>query len=274
MTGAPGAGGDVRRMHLAVQLPGAGGAAGAVEGADGGGGGRPTAALDFGAYARLARTAERGLFDFLLAAPAGRGPEPFTVLNALAGATESIGLALVTPPDRCGPDELARRIALLDRLSAGRAGGPVVACAAGFAPGPSAQGRPVLIREQGGTEPAEVVLAGARGLARPGAIVLARLDFTRGGAADFPALGEPGDRARPDDPRAAAAALALAVRLDAPVQSGALDGYVLLPDAAAGGRALDAFVELVVPLLQHRGSLRTAYRGTTLREHLGLPLPA
>jgi hypothetical protein len=33
---------------------------------------------------------------------------------------------------------------------------------------------------------------------------------------------------------------------------------------------LDEFVEKVVPLLQERGSFRTEYRGTTLREHLGL----
>jgi hypothetical protein len=45
---------------------------------------------------------------------------------------------------------------------------------------------------------------------------------------------------------------------------------VLVPDAAARGRGLDAFVARVVPLLQGRGSLRTAYRGTTLRDHLGL----
>jgi hypothetical protein len=30
----------------------------------------------------------------------------------------------------------------------------------------------------------------------------------------------------------------------------------------------------VVPLLQRRGLFRTAYTGTTLREHYGLPWPA
>jgi len=29
----------------------------------------------------------------------------------------------------------------------------------------------------------------------------------------------------------------------------------------------------VIPLLQHRGLFRTAYAGTTLREHYGLPRP-
>ena len=36
---------------------------------------------------------------------------------------------------------------------------------------------------------------------------------------------------------------------------------------------LDEFVDRVVPLLQERGSLRTEYEGTTLRENLGLPVP-
>ncbi|MCU1664762.1 MAG: F420-dependent methylene-tetrahydromethanopterin reductase, partial [Pseudonocardia sp.] len=33
---------------------------------------------------------------------------------------------------------------------------------------------------------------------------------------------------------------------------------------------LDEFADTVVPLLQERGSFRTDYEGTTLREHLGL----
>ena len=36
---------------------------------------------------------------------------------------------------------------------------------------------------------------------------------------------------------------------------------------------LDRFVDEVVPLLQERGSFRTEYEGTTLREHLGLAQP-
>lgn len=277
MTGAVGEGGGVRQMHLAVQLPrypGPGGGArdraGAREGIGareriggaartGGARERRSSALDFGGYARLARTAERGLFDFLLLPTGIPGPEPVTVLNALAGVTERLGLVATAGPDGYEPDRLARGIAALDRLSAGRAGGPAVAVPTpGREPGP--QGAPVVIREEGGAEPAEVVLAASRGLARPGVKVLARFDFTREGFAE-------GDLAEAD------AALALAGRLDAPVQSGALDGYVLLPDPAVGGRGLDAFVERVVPLLQQRGSLRTAYRGSTLREHLGLPFP-
>jgi hypothetical protein len=44
----------------------------------------------------------------------------------------------------------------------------------------------------------------------------------------------------------------------------------MFPTVPAG---LDDFVELVVPELQRRGIFRTAYTGTTLREHLGLPGP-
>ena len=38
-------------------------------------------------------------------------------------------------------------------------------------------------------------------------------------------------------------------------------------------RALDDFVDLVIPELQRRGLFRTAYEGRTLRENLGLPYP-
>ncbi|MDX6354637.1 MAG: hypothetical protein QOF98_1540, partial [Streptomyces sp.] len=205
-----------------------------------------------------ARAAERGLFDFLLVVEGadGRGPEPLTVLNALAGVTEHIGLAAAVSTAGREPRQLVRRFAALDQLSAGRAGGPAAVVSRLAAPR-SEQSRPVVIQED--ADPAaEVVLAAARGRTRPGVKVLARFEFTLTGEADPEASPE-------DDP-----AYALADRLDGPVRSGALDGYVLVPDAAARGRGLDAFVARVVPLLQGRGSLRTAYRGTTLRDHLGL----
>ncbi|MEU6702641.1 NtaA/DmoA family FMN-dependent monooxygenase [Streptomyces wuyuanensis] len=63
----------------------------------------------------------------------------------------------------------------------------------------------------------------------------------------------------------------VAAALDAFVRSGAADGFVLVPHPAPG--ALDDFVDRVVPLLQERGALRTAYAGTTLRSHLGLGEP-
>lgn len=281
MTGRRAPAAAVRQLHLAVRLPAAG------EG--------PRAVPAFDAWAALARAAERGLFDFLLlvggAAPAAyeaggahepgalapaaahdavsgggrrahdgwagpglRGPEPVAVLHALAAVTTSIGLAVAAPVTAAGrePYDLTRRIAALDRLSGGRAGGPPARY--GEPAGP--QGRPVAV-DFGGT--AEVLLAGRPSGGRRGsrrARVLSRLDLAAG-AAD-----------------SAASAQELADDLDAQVQSGATDGFVLHPDPAAGGRGLDAFVDRVVPLLQQRGSLRTAYAGTTLRDHLGLPRPA
>ncbi|USX15065.1 LLM class flavin-dependent oxidoreductase [Oxalobacteraceae bacterium OTU3CAMAD1] len=48
----------------------------------------------------------------------------------------------------------------------------------------------------------------------------------------------------------------------------AADGFNFMAPALPGG--LDDFLSLVVPELQRRGLFRTEYRGTTLREHLGL----
>jgi hypothetical protein len=41
----------------------------------------------------------------------------------------------------------------------------------------------------------------------------------------------------------------------------------ILPDE------LEPFVDHVVPILQDRGLSRREYRGTTLRDHVGLPRP-
>ncbi|MEV5605680.1 LLM class flavin-dependent oxidoreductase [Streptomyces sp. NPDC052299] len=91
-----------RRMHLAAQAPDAGERAG------------------FASYEQLARTAERGLFDFLLVAEgAAGGPDALTVLAALAACTDRLGLAAGTALGE--PYEQARRLATLDHLSAGRA---------------------------------------------------------------------------------------------------------------------------------------------------------
>jgi FMN-dependent oxidoreductase (nitrilotriacetate monooxygenase family) len=53
--------------------------------------------------------------------------------------------------------------------------------------------------------------------------------------------------------------------------TGAADGFNVMPPILPTG--LSEFVDLVVPLLQRRGLYRTAYEGTTLREHLGLARP-
>jgi FMN-dependent oxidoreductase (nitrilotriacetate monooxygenase family) len=54
-------------------------------------------------------------------------------------------------------------------------------------------------------------------------------------------------------------------------EDGASDGFIInsvLPDG------LQYFTELVVPVLQQRGLFRSDYQGATLREHLGLDVPA
>jgi len=51
----------------------------------------------------------------------------------------------------------------------------------------------------------------------------------------------------------------------------ACDGFMMTFSLMPGGLA--AFVDGVVPLLQQRGLFRTAYQGTTLRDHLGLQRP-
>jgi FMN-dependent oxidoreductase (nitrilotriacetate monooxygenase family) len=63
-------------------------------------------------------------------------------------------------------------------------------------------------------------------------------------------------------------AATVAATIDEFVQTDASDGFVLVPHVTPGG--LDEFADTVVPLLQERGSFRTEYEGTTLREHLGL----
>ncbi|WP_405446416.1 NtaA/DmoA family FMN-dependent monooxygenase [Streptomyces achromogenes] len=133
----------VRQLHLAAAPPGAGRPDGGADDPAGLGpdavwaGTRAGSRMAFASYERLAGTAERGLFDFLLLdeepplpehrgrphepAPAG-GPEPVAVLNALAGVTTRLGLAATVNAARAQPYELARRLATLDHLSAGRAG--------------------------------------------------------------------------------------------------------------------------------------------------------
>jgi len=51
----------------------------------------------------------------------------------------------------------------------------------------------------------------------------------------------------------------------------ACDGFVLVPPYFPV--AFDEFVDQVVPELQKRGIFRREYSGSTLREHLGLPVP-
>lgn len=91
---------------------------------------------DFASFVHLARTAERGKFDFFFLAEGLRlrehrgqifdldvvgRPDSLTVLAALAAVTERIGLAATLSTTFNEPFELARQFASLDHLSEGRA---------------------------------------------------------------------------------------------------------------------------------------------------------
>jgi len=53
-------------------------------------------------------------------------------------------------------------------------------------------------------------------------------------------------------------------------RAGAAEGFNVMPDTLPSG--FDDFAEQVIPELQRRGLFRTEYTGTTLRDHLGLPV--
>ncbi|MGV9674630.1 NtaA/DmoA family FMN-dependent monooxygenase [Nocardia sp. NPDC003482] len=92
--------------------------------------------IEFESFAHLARSAERALFDFFFLAEGLRlrehrgrihdldvvgRPDTFTVLNALAGVTDHLGLAGTINTTFNEPFELAKQFATLDHLSGGRA---------------------------------------------------------------------------------------------------------------------------------------------------------
>ncbi len=56
------------------------------------------------------------------------------------------------------------------------------------------------------------------------------------------------------------------------LETGAADGFNILPSHFPDG--LQDVVDLLIPELQRRGLFRTEYEGNTLREHLGLKVPA
>ncbi len=64
----------------------------------------------------------------------------------------------------------------------------------------------------------------------------------------------------------------IADQMEAWFDSGACDGFVIAATHSPG--AYEDAVRLVVPELQRRGVFRKEYRGSTLREHLGLARPA
>jgi alkanesulfonate monooxygenase len=105
----------------------------------------PDANFNFAHLRRFAQTLERGKFDaFFMAdhlavlnmpmAALKRSHtvtsfEPFTLLSALAGATERIGLVATASTTFDQPYHIARRFASLDHISGGRAGWNIVTTA-------------------------------------------------------------------------------------------------------------------------------------------------
>ncbi|MEU9168108.1 NtaA/DmoA family FMN-dependent monooxygenase [Streptomyces sp. NPDC048420] len=129
-----------KRMHLAAHFPGVNNT---TVWADP----HSRSQIEFSSFEHLARTAERGLFDFFFLAEGLRlrehkgrihdldvvgRPESITVLSALAGVTEHLGLAATVNATFNEPYELARRFATLDHLSGGRAAWNVVTSSDAF----------------------------------------------------------------------------------------------------------------------------------------------
>ncbi|MFI2212643.1 NtaA/DmoA family FMN-dependent monooxygenase [Streptomyces sp. NPDC020141] len=129
-----------RRLHLAAHFPGVNNTTVWADPRSG-------SQIDFASFEHLARTAERGLFDFFFLAEGLRlrehkgrvhdldvvgRPESITVLNALAAVTDRLGLAATVSATFNEPYELARRLASLDHLSGGRAGWNVVTTSDAF----------------------------------------------------------------------------------------------------------------------------------------------
>ncbi|MFJ9409853.1 NtaA/DmoA family FMN-dependent monooxygenase [Streptomyces sp. NPDC101393] len=129
-----------KQVHLAAHFPGVNNTT--VWADD-----RSRSQIAFDSFVHLARTAERGLFDFFFLAEGLRlrehkgrihdldvlgRPESITVLNALAAVTDRLGLAATVNATFNEPYELARRFASLDHLSGGRAAWNVVTTSDAF----------------------------------------------------------------------------------------------------------------------------------------------
>ena len=103
--------------------------------------------IEFDSFVHMARTAERGLFDFFFLAEGLRlrehrgrihdldvvgRPDTFTVLAALAAVTDHLGLTGTINTTFNEPFEVARQFATLDHLSDGRAGWNIVTSSDAF----------------------------------------------------------------------------------------------------------------------------------------------
>ncbi|MGN9781572.1 NtaA/DmoA family FMN-dependent monooxygenase [Nonomuraea sp. ZG12] len=129
-----------KRVHLAAHFPGVNNTTVWADPRSG-------SQIDFASFVHLARTAERGTFDFFFLAEGLRlrelkgrihdldvvgRPEALTVLSALAAVTDRLGLAGTVNATFNEPYELARRLSTLDHLSEGRAAWNVVTSSDAF----------------------------------------------------------------------------------------------------------------------------------------------
>ncbi len=130
----------MKQVHLAAHFPGVNNTTVWTDPSAG-------SQIEFDSFVHLARTAERGLFDFFFLAEGLRlrehrghiydldvvgRPDTFTVLAALAGVTERIGLTGTINTTFNEPFEVARQFATLDHLSDGRAGWNIVTSSDAF----------------------------------------------------------------------------------------------------------------------------------------------
>lgn len=133
-------GADRKRIHLAAHFPGVNNMT-VWSDPDSG------SQTDFASFVHLARTAERGFFDFLFLAEGLRlrehlgrihdldvmgRPDTFAVLAALAAVTDRLGLVGTINTTFNEPFEVARQFATLDHLSDGRAGWNIVTSSDAF----------------------------------------------------------------------------------------------------------------------------------------------
>ncbi|MFC8935570.1 NtaA/DmoA family FMN-dependent monooxygenase [Rhodococcus sp. NPDC057135] len=126
--------GRTKQIHLGAQLPG-------IHNVTVWSDPHSHSQIDFYSFASLARTAERGKFDFFFLAEGLRlrehkgqfydldvvgRPDNLTILAALASATTHLGLSATVNATFNEPYDVARRLATLDHLSEGRAGWNIV----------------------------------------------------------------------------------------------------------------------------------------------------
>ncbi|UOR01287.1 NtaA/DmoA family FMN-dependent monooxygenase [Leucobacter allii] len=123
-----------RQVHLVAHFPGVNSATVWSDPASG-------SQIDFASFRHFARTAERGLFDYVFLAEglrlrehggrihdldvAGR-PATLAILAAMASVTRNIGVVGTLTSTFNEPTELARQLATIDHLSGGRVGWNVV----------------------------------------------------------------------------------------------------------------------------------------------------